>query len=398
MKKSLPVGAVILLGSTIVAGCGRGVTVTATPAGGNPPLTQTPLVASLPRLQRIHMMSLQSGWAQSSTYLYHTQDGGKSWTRVQVLPLPSQRLMPAQWAFVDPTQAVMVYSRPNGTIVQKETFNSGRSWIRRTIASPFGHFGGSPVPTQITFLTPQHGWLLLAPIQGMNSATGALLNTTNGGASWTVEVKNPTTNSSPPLGRAAVQFSSLTEGWLVASATSTTPATLYRTTDAGVQWQSEASWIRPDQNSPLIPPIQQRSQVLLPSILTSRVGIVKGMTLWRSDTAGATWTRTPNLQPVLPAVLNNEDHWVHPDFVSLTTGWAAGPHGLLYTTDGGRNWAVQNVNPKGITLPTSARIQMIQFFSTRIGTVFVATPHFRQEWLLITKNGGQQWGIVFKKL
>lgn len=385
-KQNVVRAVLILFAGALMVGCGRGVTV-----------ATTPLEAPIPRLQRIHMVSAQVGWALSATNLYHTQDGGQRWIQVQVLPLPSQRLMPAQWAFVNPAQAVMVYSRPNGTIVQKETFNSGRTWIRRTIASPFGHFGGSPVPTQITFLTPQHGWLLLAPIQGMNSATGALLNTTNGGASWTVEVNNTTTNATPPLGRAAVQFSSLTEGWLVASATSTTSATLYRTTDAGIQWESEASWIRPDQNSPLIPPIQQRSQVLLPSVLTSRVGIVKGMTLWRSDTAGATWTRTTNLQPALPAVLNNEDHWVHPDFVSLTTGWAAGPHGLVYTTNGGRNWAVQNMNPKGVTLPTSARIQMIQFFSTRIGTVFVATPHFHQEWLLATTDGGHEWQIVFKK-
>jgi hypothetical protein len=190
--------------------------------------------------------------------------------------------MPAQWAFVDSKEAVLVYSQPNGTIVQQETVNSGRSWIRRTITSPFGHFGGSPVPTQITFLTPQHGWLLLAPIQGMNSATGALLNTTNGGVSWTVAANNATTNVDPPLGKATVQFTSVTAGWLMASATSTTPATLYRTIDAGIQWQSEASWIRPDHNNPLIPPIQHGSQVLLPSILTSRTGTVKEMTLWRS--------------------------------------------------------------------------------------------------------------------
>ena len=396
MTKPLYLSAIVLIGGTLLAGCGRGVTVAASPASGHPSRTQKPLVASLPRLQRIHMMSPQAGWALSATDLYHTQDGGQTWTRVRVLPLPSQRLMPAQWAFVDSTEALMVYSQPNGTIVQEETFNSGRSWIRRTIATPFGHVGGAPIPRQITFLTPQHGWLLLAPIQGMNSASGALLNTANGGASWTVVANNTTTNADPPLGEATMQFVSLTDGWLMASATSTTPATLYRTTDAGIQWQSEGSWIRPDQNGPLIPPIQRGSQLLLSSILTSRTGSVKGMTLWRSDTAGATWT--PNLQPVLPTVLNNEDQFVHPDFVSLMIGWAAGPHGLLHTTDGGRHWVVQTVNPQGTTLPLSARIQAIQFVTRRIGTVFVATPHFHREWLLVTKNGGRQWQIAFKKL
>ena len=388
--------AFVLLSGTLLAGCGGGVTDAATPASGHSSRPQTGLTASPPRLQRIHMMSAQDGWALSATDLYHTQDGGQSWTRMRALPLPSQRLMPVQWAFVDATEAVMVYSQRNGTILQQETFNGGRSWIRRTIASPFGHVGGLPIPTQITFHTPQHGWLLIAPIQGMNSANGALLNTVNGGESWTVAVKNTTTYATPPLGRAAVQFTSVTRGWLVASATSTTPATLYRTNDAGTQWQSEASWIRPDQNNPLISPIQHGSQVLLPSILTSRTGTVKGMTFWRSDTAGTTWM--PNMQPVLPAMLNNEDHFVHPDFVSLTTGWAAGSHGLLHTTDAGRHWVSQTVNPKGITLPTSARIQTIQFVSTRVGTVFVATPHFNREWLLVTKDSGQQWRIVFKKL
>ncbi len=380
-------GALALLVPILLTGCGPSRTTAV------PPNTATNQ-PSPPRLERIDMMSTQSGWALSTTTLYHTQDGGTRWIRVQVLPLPSERLMPAQFAFVDPMQAVMVYTEPNGSIVQEETFDGGRSWMRHTIVSPFGQHGGSPVPTQVIFQNPQRGWLVLAPIQGMNSSTGALLTTTNGGAVWTVVIKN--TLKTPPLGRALITFTNPTHGWLMASQSSTTPVTLYRTTDSGAQWQSQAPWILPSQNAPLIPPFQFGQQVILPSIQTSPTGIVKGLTLKRSETGGATWVSNPD-PTILPAILNNEDQWVRPDFVSLTTGWAAGPTGLLHTRDGGRHWAIQHLNPKGTKLPPTAAIQAIQFFSTRSGEVFLATKDFRQEWLLTTANGGTKWHVVFKK-
>lgn len=388
MTKHYIRGLLVLLSPTLLAGCGLGRTMAVQPNHS----THRP---QPPRLVRIDMMSTKTGWALSATTLYHTQDGGKKWARVQGLPLPAKRLMPAQFAFVEARQAVMIYTQPNGTIDQEETFNSGRSWRRQTIASPFGNSGGSPVPTQITFQSPERGWLLLAPIQGMNSSTGALLATTNGGTTWTVTVKNTVGMWTPPLGRTTGMFTSPTQGWLMAATTSTTPATLYRTTDAGVHWQSELPWFRPSQNQPLIPPFPFGQQALLPSIQTSPTGIVQGLTLWRSDTGGASWIPNPN-PTVLPAVLNNQDHWVHPDFVSLTTGWVAAPQGLLHTTDGGLHWVIQHLSPKEVMLPTTASIQTIQFFSTRRGDVFLATKDFRQEWLLFTTNGGTTWHVAFK--
>jgi photosystem II stability/assembly factor-like uncharacterized protein len=297
------------------------------------------------------------------------------------------------WAVSDsgcrsPIAAVSFPTASTGYVVAEDgraygTGDGGTDWSPIADLPLASGEGREEVATDLFFLEPDVGFA---------TTEKGLYKTTDGGASWTLEI-------SRPGGFEAVSFADPSAGYVVGRA-----GGAYRTTDGGLTWQPEAA-------SPSTPPLTltsircadalrclattssgQRllrtvdggatwSIVLLPdpveakaATFSSTTGAVAGGTLGRlarSDDAGASWSE-------VGAALSGTFGRLRGTSGSLT--FAIGSRGALArTTDGGRSWV-------GISVPTSEDLVDVSFPDDMHGLALDGSGA-----LFRTEDGGASW-------
>jgi photosystem II stability/assembly factor-like uncharacterized protein len=85
-------------------------------------------------------------------------------------------------------------------------------------------------PEQLDAISSTELFALVRTGQGMNSPNGELLESRDGGRSWSVV---SSTGSGLPASIGSISMQANWEGWLAAGSTTTTLRRLYRTTDGG---------------------------------------------------------------------------------------------------------------------------------------------------------------------
>ena len=178
------------------------------------------------------------------------------------------------------------------------TTNGGMHWTAASVAKE--------TLTQVSFTTPNNGWL---------ASVGKVHYTGSSGASWNVQHQARGTGPRPP-GILDLYFVSTIEGWAVGGS-----GTILHTTDGGSRWENHRG-------------LSDKHLWAVHFVDPAHGWIVgEGGEVLHTQDGGKRWVRQrSNAEQPLFAV----------HFANLTHGWIVGTNGLiLHTADGGKTWLRQ---------------------------------------------------------
>ncbi len=199
----------------------------------------------------IHMIDATSGWAigglgsNVGDHVLFTTDGGSTWK--DVTPPESEIVGGYKAAigfFQDARTAWVTYAMGGGTPVPTSpvvwhTADGGASW---TASQPLDMTGLAEiyVPAELQFVAGQNGWLRVHVGVGMMHDYTAIYHSTDGGATWT-RIIDPYPNKDGGIQsctKNAMLFTDATHGWLTGDCGGVQAGVLlFKTTDAGFTWQ-----------------------------------------------------------------------------------------------------------------------------------------------------------------
>jgi photosystem II stability/assembly factor-like uncharacterized protein len=341
----------------------------------SPPKIEAPLVDS-PSLVSIQFLNSLEGWGVTETQIVRTNDGGFSWHNVTP-PNVTETGYNVD-TFVLDTEHIWLQvpdfaNYPNSGILY-HTSDGGLTWTSSS----------SPISRgRLEFLDVNNGWALANLGIGAGSNAVAVYQTTDGGREWHQTFINDPNNAnagnSLPLGglKFGIAPLDMVSAWVYGIVYSPGTVYLYRTENAGHLWE-EVSISLPQgaENAELT--IEQvkfvsPNDAFLVMRLTSET---INLALYTSNDSGNSWTLTPTLIPdagpanflsadeaviyngnqffvtrdgahtwsIIPPDVNFGDKFLEMDFVSLSTGWvvtfdSTTNHRSLYRTgDGGATW------------------------------------------------------------
>ncbi len=335
-----------------------------------PTVPSLPILAS-PSIQSLDMLDVNNGWALTDAAVVRTTDGGATWYNVTPVGLSGT---PASSFFLDAATGWVALSGADptsGTLYH--TTNGGVTWTSAPV--PFG--GGS-----IKFFDPLHGWELIGLNAGMSHEAVAVFRTSDGGTTWSqVFTDDPgasgSSDSLPLVGdKNGITALDVNHAWVTGAQPSNDFIYIYATQNGGTTWASQNLTLPAGYSGAMtsanLPVFFGLSNAVLPVLLlfntngadfylshdggqtwTASTPVAQGGFLaiasaadffvWDgsaslnvSHDAGATWsTITPNV--------DIKDSMVSMQFVNATLGWVltsdASSHRMLYkTTDGGQTW------------------------------------------------------------
>ena len=198
--------------------------------------------------------------------------------------------------------------------------------------------------TDVFFINADTGW-----VTGM----GIIMNTTDGGLSWTVQ-------DSSDMEFWAIHFTDKDHGWVVGYKSSGLHGFIYQTADGGQHWSFNDS-----------------SQYELNDVFFANentgfaVGGGRGRSnLLRTTNAGTTWEELDQYGRQLFAV----------QFINDTVGWAVGEQGcILKTENGGNSWDKTYVNMGLFPLRSVCFVDQDTGWIAGLDSIFKTT------------NGGDTW-------
>ena len=350
-------------------------------------------------LQELRMFDATNGWATTfdGVHVLHTSRGVLHWQEVspqRVSQSNSQGQLEAT-DFLDALRAWVVFNphpAKSGPLTQEPLFverttDGGRTWQETTIVRQSSAFA-----QQITFLTPQVGWLLLSEGFALGSEGVEVLRTTDGGATW--QTMTRTSNTTPNLPgslpfagvKPGISFINLTTGWITGMMNG-----LYQTRDGGTTWYQQAL---PGTVSPATPAVLAATGPLF--TFNGQEGIFPVdlelsdkrviSEVYRTNDGGQTWQAAGTL-PAWPDAIT---------FLNPHKGWAARvqQHKLLlsYANFGG----VYTWKTYSEALPPSVtRITELSFAADgTTGWIIGETNKGQSTLLLQTTDSGQTWREV----
>jgi len=187
-------------------------------------LIVAPSAAVAQGLQWMHLLSPGVGWVASRAQVFWTTDDGQHWKDIT----PPQHETVISVFFLNDSMGWVLMSRyeePEPRFDLALTKDSGRSWSSTLLSIPIN-------PRQITlgtgghvqFTDSAHGWMNLSVLSGPAFHLGLLLQTADGGASWS-RIGGPTDGE--------VRFVGRRNGWIL----SPEGTELWVTHDTAASWQ-----------------------------------------------------------------------------------------------------------------------------------------------------------------
>ena len=167
-----------------------------TPQPARPTPTMIPWERNVSSMGRL---SVAEGWAVVGDRLLWTDDAGASWSDITPAglsncPPPDVCSIASAAVFFDPTHARMVVLRfqeqdPRMTLSLMDTLNGGSSWSLSVVdelgADPLCPGPGCLRDVDLEFLDERNGWLWAHAPLGMQNEQFYLYRTRDGGQSWT---------------------------------------------------------------------------------------------------------------------------------------------------------------------------------------------------------------------
>jgi photosystem II stability/assembly factor-like uncharacterized protein len=322
------------------------------------------------------------GWSTSAdgVRVLRTTHGPTSWQEVTP-PHTASSSSDSSYihtaTFLDMQHAWVVWpiTTMRGGILITRTLDGGDTWQHITLSIQ------NAIVRQISFLTPQIGWLLLERNNPHQHASELeLLQTRDGGATWT-PASRPDTRANKqniPNGlKSSFSFISPSTGWLIGSA-------LYcKTQDGGQTWQK--------QTLPF--PLKRHEHITIhsPIFLNKQDGIlpvsfvIPGtaiLNLYLTHDGGNTWQRTTPIPGIATALAT----------LGPRSIWAAGLTNqgveLYVTQDSALSWKRTSFTPQR---PLTS-IAQLQFATPQKGWLLA---YAQSETVLYQSfDGGNSWQLV----
>jgi len=274
------------------------------------------------------------GWALTDNGLNITSNAGQSWTNVTPRGLRGADIGTA--FFLDPTYAWLVGAVSSGTNAAPSPMifssrDGGAHWSSRALAIVSSGLGIQAV--YLTFIDPEHGWLVVDAGSHGGSSVANLYRTADGGATWT-------TGTAPQS--ATVIFTDQDNG-----VSSGGPAGhgLFSTHDGGRTWQPQRLPV-PDSFRGAVPgraTFVNPTDAVLPADLFDANSLPAGIGIYVTRDRGQSWNLAAHRanpdarrRPSLGFSVIDLNSW----FLALPTASAgsAGGSRLLVTRDRGSTW------------------------------------------------------------
>jgi len=290
--------------------------------------TWTKRFASEEPVVRLGFLDPQNGWALTrSSVLLNTQDDGENWIRLGSAGTPFRAV-----DFVSPAHAVATDG--NGLLVSGD---GGQTW----------HRTGSPLPfADLDFVSEEEGWA---------AGEGRIWHTRDGGETWTAQLTLPEPDKW--LGHTFVRFTSETSGWVLfclgQGAGSQEPYLLYGTTDGGRTWTPRliGRWLfqAPAPEAPQGPggypvALDARAETAWVAVYSPAGGHLEVVRVTMGGAPPVSGDKIPIGDPGKPAVGIS--------FVDPETGWLVMSDSrhqktaILRSDDGGQSWMDVAKNPE----------------------------------------------------
>jgi photosystem II stability/assembly factor-like uncharacterized protein len=244
------------------------VALTSTPISLPPTGTASPAPLPMPHLPAgqpiqitdLHMLGDTTGWGfEFWGHILHTVDGGKTWQ--DVTPPQESYYKKGAFSAADPNYA-WAAATTSTQITTWRTEDAGQSWdagnpidLSTLDAGPCGPLlMGRPSIIQLAFIDAVKGWMVATAQASEHAYTVSLLfSTTDAGSTWSLKnlATRDCSSSGGPEGLMSVLFWTPNDGWggFIQNKYGYFPYNqerfvggwdIYRTTDAGQTWESNA--------------------------------------------------------------------------------------------------------------------------------------------------------------
>ena len=331
-----------------------------------------PLVTA-PLLQSIEMLDAHHGWGLTADKVVRTTDGGMSWVDVSI-PDESEVGYAGHFFLDENTAWISLPAADYATGKVYRTQDGGLSWQQSPVEFP---------RLQPQFLDAQNGFALADLGAGAGSMAVAVLQTTDGGQTWTEVFNNDPTRAgssdSLPLGgiKNGMAFVDAQHGWVSGSRPEDGFFWLFATADSGRTWAQQSLALPSGMESAMI-------SVDAPRFFDSQAGVLAA-TMYAADTGyqvfyftrdgGANWTAAA---PLADGQLYT---WASPQ-----DGWAWDGSALHVTHDGAQTWtALPGTFGPGIS-PA-----LLDFVDAHTGWALASTEATPDYHLFATNDGGLSW-------
>lgn len=303
----------------------------------------------------LQFLDEQHGWLITSGTLYTTNDGGHTWTELNIAINLDDRVM--QPHFLTPSLGFVVVSRYDDREHERllRTDDGGQTWREIFVAQR-----NMPEPTgPIHFFDDETGVGL-----GRLERPNVFLRTENAGSTWAEVSTLPVICPSDSY-RSALSFPDTQHGWAMFVCPEQPQPTLWRTADGGATWTA----------LPALPPsLNQPAALSFVDAQTGYVADTEGH-LFATTDGGLTFTARSSA-PALTQLT----------FIMPDIGWAVSDHQLFATNDAGRSWS---------HVPLGYRVRAFDLLPT--GEAWVVTSDFSSQEdgytnrLLMTRDSGRSW-------
>ena len=362
----------------------------------------------------VDMITARTGWALKvliiqgnyvSTLVFHTDDGGMHWKDVTppkyTVALSSESFYNA-YDLDGNTAWVLGWrssSTPKAADTVLHTVDAGLTWQAAPLPIPTDY---SPIPgndfieTNITFVDPLNGWIMLHLTQGAIPDAVAILHTMDGGKTWTkvyddgkvVQFQPEPSPAIPgrlpfyvnhdvtmPIFKGGISFRKTSDGWVALVGDND-----YVTHDAGHSWQQQM--LQPP------PSLKFKNRIpFVPAFFTSTDGILPvdydpaGLVIYVTHDGGMTWHSTTPVNFLGMGVFLGK-------FINIHHGWTTDGQFLYETNDSGHTWTtiVPDVSFEYVL--------QLDFASVTIGWAIIGPDRTNPSELLKTTDGGHTWNPI----
>jgi len=257
----------------------------------------------------VHALDASTAWLLSigngeESRIYHTTDGGRTWT--EQFRNTDPNAFYDCFAFWDARRGVVISDAVEGSIVMRRTDDGGRTWVPVPGLPPAaegeGHFAASG--TCLIAMGANHAWF------GSGAGRVARVGrTTDGGQTWTV-VNTPIVQDAPSAGITTLAFFDFRHGLALGGDISKPDIftdNVAETTDGGATWRLVG---RPTFSGAVY------GSAVVPGRANTAIVVGPRGASWTAD-AGRNW------QP-----LDERNFW-SVGFAPDGTGWMVGPTGRI---------------------------------------------------------------------
>ncbi len=330
-----------------------------------------------PPLLSIHMFTPMRGWGVLENQLLATNDGGFTWAGV---PVPGGQFSGYNGAFFkNEREAFILVAASDGSNsgTLNYTADGGQTWESNPVPMSSGRIQFMP-DTNLEGLI----------FQTLGAATGSMpvaVYQSLNRVSWLrtfAHVQPEELNGLPYAGnKNGFFFVNLSVGWLTGSEPVENSFYLFRTSDAGRNWERVNLPLPPDVQTFMAethPPVIFRDgKGFLPVDFLAPTGGESLRYFYYTEDSGATWAPRGSLP-----------RGTVYEFADANTGWAWAGRELFYTVDGALTWVSLPVS-----FPAREAATCLNFIDTRNGWLITVDDKSRVH-LYRTSDAGSTWSVV----